>query len=498
MLNGAYTTRMALARRQERQRARACPNLPGGGTLPVMPTHYTLVNPATEAALREIPYTEPAELDAIVRRARAVQRDWRRTPVAERVRLVGQMVPAFQAMADQVALDITRQMGKPLQQARNEINTMIDRAETMCRIAEAALADEPLPPKAGFDRFIRHEPLGIVLDVAAWNYPLLIAVNVIVPALLAGNAVLVKHARLTPLCGTHFADAFARTDVAPGLVAAVTLDHDATAALIQSGQVDYVSFTGSVAGGHEIYGHVATRFIDAGLELGGKDPAYVCEDANFEFAVENVVDGAFYNAGQIRCGIERVYVARSIFDRFGEPAVALVQEYRMGDPEEPATTLGPLAHRKGKDLVDQHVSEARAAGARVLTGGTPWRGRGYFCEPTVLIDVDHRMKVMWEETFGPVVGIMPVRDDAEAVRFMNDSPYGLTASVWTEDMDRATRVMAELDAGTVYANRCDYLDPLLPWVGVKDSGKGCSLSRLGFAHLTRPKSFHLRTKTRPA
>jgi acyl-CoA reductase-like NAD-dependent aldehyde dehydrogenase len=463
-----------------------------------MAAGYRLINPATEEPFRDIAYTTEPELATLVERAHVAQRAWRRVPVAERVRIVGQMVPAFRAMADQVALDISRQMGKPLQQARNEINTMIDRAETMGRLAAGALADEPLPPKDGFARFIRHEPLGVVLDIAAWNYPLLIAVNVIVPALLAGNAVLVKHARLTPLCAGHFADAFARTELPAGLIAAVTLDHEVTAKLIRSGQVDYVSFTGSVAGGHEVYGHASARFIDAGLELGGKDPAYVCEDANFDFAVENVVDGAFYNAGQSCCGIERVYVAREIFDRFVEAAVALVRQYRVGDPEDPATTLGPLAHRKGAALVETHVAEARAAGARVLTGGSPWKGRGYFCEPTVLTEVHHGMRAMWEESFGPVVGIMPVRDDAEAVRLMNDSPYGLTASVWTEDMDRATRLMAEAQAGTVYANRCDYLDPMLPWVGVKDSGKGCSLSHLGFRHLTRPKSFHLRTRTRSA
>jgi acyl-CoA reductase-like NAD-dependent aldehyde dehydrogenase len=337
--------------------------------------------------------------------------------------------------------------------------------------------------------------VGVVLDIAAWNYPLLIAVNVIVPALLAGNAVLVKHARLTALCGQHFVDAFARTALPPGLIANLVLDHELTARLVRSGRVDYVSFTGSVAGGREVYQTVSERFIDAGLELGGKDPAYVAADANFAFAVENVVDGAFYNAGQSCCAVERVYVAEPLWNRFVEATVALVRQYRMGHPEDPGTTLGPLAQREIVATVEAQIAEARARGARVLTGGTPWRGRGYYCEPAVLVDVDHTMSVMREESFGPVIGLMPVRDDAEAVRLMNDSPYGLTASVWTEDAERATRLMGELEAGTVYLNRCDYLDPMLPWVGVKDSGKGCSLSHLGFRHLTRPKSFHLRTRT---
>jgi acyl-CoA reductase-like NAD-dependent aldehyde dehydrogenase len=456
---------------------------------------WTLINPATEEPFRPVVGVSEAELDAIVVRARRAQRDWRQTPVAERVRVVAAMVPAFQVQADQVALEITRQMGKPLQQSRNEINTMIDRAETMCRIAADALADEPLPPKDGFRRFIRREPLGVVLDIAAWNYPLLIAVNVIVPALLAGNAVLVKHARLTPLCADHFVNAFAKAGLPPGLIAAVPMDHALAAKAIRSGQVDYVSFTGSVEGGREIHGHVASRFIDAGLELGGKDPAYVADDANFAFAVENLVDGAFYNAGQSCCGIERIYVSRALFPRFVEAYVELVRRYRMGDPEDPATTLGPCAQKKVVQVVEGQIAQARAAGARVLTGGTPWKGRGYFCEPTVLVDVNHGMSVMWEESFGPVIGLMAVADDAEAVRLMNDSPYGLTASVWTEDLTRAEGLMGQLDAGTVYANRCDYLDPLLPWVGIKDSGKGCSLSHLGFQHLTRPKSFHLRTRT---
>src|SRR5918999_3224229 len=295
---------------------------------------WTLVNPATEEPLVTLPYTEPAELSRVISRARAAQQEWRHTPVAERVRIVAHMVPAFRAQADAVARDITRQMAKPLRQSLNEINTMIDRAETMCALAPGGLADEPLPDKSGFLRFIRHEPLGVVLDIAAWNYPLLIAVNVIVPALLAGNAVLVKHSRLTPLCADHFVEAFSKTALPAGLIAAIRLDHAQTARLIASGEIDYVSFTGSVSGGREIYRTVAARFIDAGLELGGKDPAYVLEDADFDHAVENVVDGAFYNAGQSCCAVERIYVGRPIYDKFVEASVALVRQYRMGHPED--------------------------------------------------------------------------------------------------------------------------------------------------------------------
>jgi acyl-CoA reductase-like NAD-dependent aldehyde dehydrogenase len=398
-------------------------------------------------------------------------------------------------MKEPAALDITRQMGKPLSQARREVDTMLDRAETMLRLAPSGLQDEELPPKEGFRRFIRREPLGIVLDIPAWNYPLLITVNCVLPALLAGNAVLIKHARLTPLCGDAFADAFRATALPADLVASVHVPHDTVRRLIERRAVDFISFTGSVEGGREVYRQASAQLLDMGLELGGKDPALVCEDANFDFTVANLVDGAFYNAGQSCCAVERIYVARPLYRKFVDAYVAEVRKYRVGNPEDGTTDVGPLAQRKALDFLEFQVAQAAGNGARVLTGGKRMPGRGFYFEPAVLLDVDHGMSVMTEESFGPVIGIMPVDSEDEGVRLMNDSPYGLTASIWTEDPERGEALAAKTAAGTVYLNRCDYLDPELPWVGIKDSGHGCTLSRLGFHYLTRPKSFHLRTRT---
>jgi len=455
----------------------------------------TLVNPATEETWRTIDRTPEVELGAILERMRAAQERWREIPVSERVEICRGFVDAFRSMREKVALEITRQMGKPLAQAAREVDTMLDRAEAMLRLAPSGLRDEEVEPKAGFRRFIRHEPLGIVLDIPAWNYPLLIAVNVVVPALLAGNAVLIKHARLTPLCGDAFVDAFRQTGLPKDLVASIHAGHDTVARLIERRAVDFISFTGSVEGGREVYRQASAQLLDMGLELGGKDPALVCEDANFDFAVANLVDGAFYNAGQSCCAVERIYVARPLYSRFVEAFVAEVRKYRVGDPEDPATDIGPLAQRKALDFLAYQADEAVKRGARLLTGGKRTPGRGYFFEPSVLVDVDHGMSLMTEESFGPVIGIMPVDGEDEGVRLMNDSPYGLTASIWTEDADRGEALAARTAAGTVYLNRCDYLDPELAWAGIKDSGHGCTLSRLGFHYLTRPKSFHLRTRT---
>ena len=454
-----------------------------------------LVNPATEEIFRTLEPTSEAELASVLEKMRTAQRKWRDVPVSERVEICRGFVDTFRAIKESVALDITRQMGKPLVQARREVDTTLDRAETMLRLAAAALQDDGLPPKEGFRRFIRHEPLGIVLDIPAWNYPLLIAVNVVIPALLAGNAVLIKHARLTPLCGDAFVDALHKTSLPPDLVASVHVGHATVSRLIERRAVDFISFTGSVEGGREVYRQASAQLLDMGLELGGKDPALVCEDANFDFAVANLVDGAFYNSGQSCCAIERIYVMRPLFSRFVDAYVAEVEKYKVGNPLDAATDIGPLAQHKAVEFLEFQIGQAVGRGARVLTGGRRAPGTGYFFQPTVLVDVDHGMSLMMEESFGPVIGIMPVDSEEEGVRLMNDSPYGLTASIWTEDPARGEALAGRTAAGTVYVNRCDYLDPELAWAGIKDSGHGCTLSHLGFLHLTRPKSFHLRTRT---
>jgi len=387
-------------------------------------------------------------------------------------------------------------MGKPIQQARNEVKGMMERTKGMIDLAPSALADEVLPPKQGFVRKLVREPVGVVVVVAPWNYPLLTAANAIIPSILSGNAVLIKHSSRSPLCADHFARAFDKAGAPRGLIQPLHADHATVARVLARKEVGFAHFTGSVKGGHEVYSEVAkTRFIDVGLELGGKDPAYVAEDADLNFAVENIVDGGFYNAGQSCCGVERVYVHKSLYAKFLEQAVPLVQAYVLGDPSEAKTTLGPMAQQSAVDFLVKQVQESKKMGGRVLVGGGPTTdkaGKGRFFAPTVIADVNHKMGLMIEENFGPIFGVMPVSSDAEAVELMNDSPYGLTASVWTKSQERAAKLAPQIETGTVFMNRCDYLDPYLAWTGVKDTGKGVTLSRHGFSAVTRLKSVHFR------
>jgi acyl-CoA reductase-like NAD-dependent aldehyde dehydrogenase len=454
------------------------------------------ISPVDGSVYVERPLADGAHIEATLKRADAAARAWRATSLDERAAICERMVQHMLAHSDAIAQEIAWQMGRPIRYAPMEITRGFqERARHMIAIAPQALADIPAAPKDGFQRFIRREPLGVVLVLAPWNYPFLTSVNTIVPALMAGNSVIIKHSNQTPLVAERYTEAFAAAGLPEGVVQHLHITHDDVARLIEDPRIAFVAFTGSVAGGHAVQAAASKRFIGTGMELGGKDPAYVRADADLPYAIENVVDGAFFNSGQSCCGIERVYVHEAVYDAFVEGAVALTKTYVLGNPLDPATTLGPMVRTSAADFVRRHIREAVAAGARALidpagfaanADGTP------YLAPQILVDVDHTMAVMTEESFGPVVGIMKVRDDAEAIALMNDSPYGLTASVWTRDVEAALRIGDAVETGTWYMNRCDYLDPALAWTGVKDSGRGCTLSALGYEALTRPKSFHLR------
>lgn len=452
-----------------------------------------VTNPYNQETVCTLPYADDAKLAEAIGQAQTAFDCWSRLPIARRIEIVNEGLNRFRQLAENVARDVTLQMGKPIGQARSECNGTMERAKYMVSIAEQTLAPDILPPKEGFRRRIEHVPLGVVFNVAAWNYPLFIPVNVVVPALLAGNTVLLKHSAKTPLCGKYFEEAFGNLDV-PHLVTHLVLDHQQTGGVIADPRVRYVAFTGSVEGGRQIHRQVADRFIDAGLELGGNDPAYVAEDADLDFSVENVVDGACYNAGQSCCAVERVYVHRKLHDAFMEKALKFMQQYRLGDPLDEKTTMGPLASRGALKVLQEQVDDAVARGAKLLLGGAPLPDtQGNFFEPTLLDGVPNDATVMQEESFGPLLPVLAVADDDEAIAMMNDTHYGLTASVWTRDPERADRFGREVQAGTIYQNRCDFLDPALPWTGYLDSGKGSTLSKYGFFHLTKRKSIHFRT-----
>jgi acyl-CoA reductase-like NAD-dependent aldehyde dehydrogenase len=452
-----------------------------------------IVSPIDGSVYAERPVARDAEIDSAVTAARAALPEWRKVPVAERARYMLAFLDALIAMNDDIAVELAWQMGRPVRYG-GEKGSVEDRVRGVVALAEEALKPYLPPEKPGFRRYIAREPLGIVLVIAPWNYPYLTAVNSIVPGLLAGNAIILKHAAQTLLVGERIAEAFKRAGLPKGLFANLVMSHEQAEKLIGSGRIDHVAFTGSVGGGRAIERALAGTFASSGLELGGKDPAYVRADAKLDHAIENLVDGSFYNSGQSCCGIERIYVDSKVFDDFVEGFAALTRQYVVGNPLDQATTLGPLVRGAAADFVRGQIEEAKRKGARALInmkveGDKP--GSPYLA-PEVLIDVNHQMEVMREESFGPVVGIMKVRDDDEAVALMNDSPYGLTASIWTRDMDRAAELGSRIETGTVYMNRCDYLDPQLAWTGVKDTGRGVTLSKYGFDALTQPKSFHLR------
>ncbi|HYB99408.1 MAG TPA: aldehyde dehydrogenase family protein [Candidatus Limnocylindrales bacterium] len=454
----------------------------------------TVDNPSTGEVAATFEMLSAQAVEPLLARAQRAAGDWRATPLQERVDLCSRFLQAFDARAETIARELAEQMGKPLPQGRGEVRTMRARAEHMMAAASRCLADAMLEPKAGFERRIQRVPVGIVLDIAAWNYPLLIAINVVVPAVLSGNAVILKHSRRTPSCARHFEEAFAAAGAPDGLVAGVVAEHGITAAIVSDARVGYVAFTGSVEGGRAVSRAAAGRFIDVGLELGGKDAAYVRSDVDIAAVAEALAEGAFYNSGQSCCAVERIYVDHRIYADFVDALTEAARAWKPGDPLDERTMLGPMAQADAVASLQEQLDDAVGKGARVTTGGNAVQlgGRGRWFEATVAADTNHSMTIATEESFGPVVAVAPIAGDEEAIRQMNDSRYGLTASIWSRDVDAARRVAPHVEAGTIFLNRCDFLDPALPWSGWKDSGVGVTLSDYGFDRMTKTRAWHFR------
>jgi acyl-CoA reductase-like NAD-dependent aldehyde dehydrogenase len=455
-------------------------------------SEITCVSPIDGSLYASRPIAPIAEVHDRLAVGRAAQKAWAATPLDERVALVEEGVARLDRVNADLVTELAWQMGRPIRYG-GEMGGVRERTAYMAAIAAESLAPKLVEDSDRFRRVLAREPLGLVLVIAPWNYPFLTAINTIVPGLIAGNAIVLKHASQTPLAGERLAQAFAH--LPDGLFTNLFLDHATTTQLIAERAFDFINFTGSVRGGAEIERAAAGTFVGVGLELGGKDPGYVRADANLDAAVDTLMDGAMYNAGQCCCGIERIYVHESLYDPFVEKAVAWVSGLRLGNPLEQETTLGPMASKRFADTVRAQTAEAVAAGAKPLIDPALFpadTGDTAYLAPQILMGVDHSMRVMTEESFGPVVGIMPVKDDEQAIALMNDCRYGLTASIWTHDTDKAAEIGARIETGTVFMNRADYLDPALCWTGCKETGRGASLSYLGYLSLTRPKSYHLR------
>ncbi|WP_425072764.1 aldehyde dehydrogenase family protein [Sagittula sp. S175] len=441
---------------------------------------------------------ETLSLDAardVARRARVAQADWAARPLQKRIDLVMAGVAAVGAMNDEIVPELAHMMGRPVRYG-GEFRGFNERASYMAEIAETALANIEVGEDATFKRYIRRVPLGVVFVIAPWNYPYMTAINTVAPALIAGNTVVLKHATQTLLVGERMVRAFVSAGVPEDVFQNVFLSHDTTSELIGCKAFDFVNFTGSVGGGAAIERAAAGTFTGTGLELGGKDPGYVMEDADLDAAVDTLIDGAMFNSGQCCCGIERIYVHESLYDAFVEKAVAIVKGYKLGNPLDAETSIGPMANVRFAEEVRAQIAEAIDMGAIAHIDTFPEDDGAAYLTPQILTNVTHDMRVMRDESFGPVVGIMKVANDEEAIALMNDSEFGLTASLWTADLARAQAVGGRIETGTVFMNRADYLDPGLCWTGCKQTGRGGGLSVIGYHNLTRPKSYHMKKVTK--
>jgi acyl-CoA reductase-like NAD-dependent aldehyde dehydrogenase len=452
----------------------------------------TITNPATGARIATLAADDAAAVKAKYARARAAQPAWAQTALSKRLAAIAAFRDLVIGQSEHLAKILTSEVGKPIAQARNELKGVIPRIDFFLHETERALRGATVSPEdASTQERISHEPLGVIANISAWNYPWFVGSNVFVPALLAGNAVLYKPSEFASLTGEAIARLLHAAGIPEDVFVPVIGAGDAGAALIEQ-PVDGIFCTGSLATGQRIAAAVAGRMVKLQLELGGKDPVYVCEDVDIAKAAASIADGAFYNTGQSCCSVERVYVNETIFAPFVDAFVAEVKGYRRGDPADESTYIGPLTRAPQLEVLEAQVKDAKKKGAKVLLGGERIEGTGHWFAPTVLVDVDHSMAVMRDESFGPIIGLMAVKDDAEAVRLMNDTEYGLTAGVYTSDRKRAEDILARMACGSVYWNCCDRVSPRLPWSGVGHSGIGLTLSTYGIEAFTRPKAWHLR------
>jgi acyl-CoA reductase-like NAD-dependent aldehyde dehydrogenase len=454
------------------------------------------ITPIDNSIYLERPLSTEAEIEKVIESSKKSFQSWKNTSIEDRITIINKFIDNLIALKPEVSKEICWQIGRPISQCGNELRGFEERSRHMVKIAKESLQNIPATKNDEFDNYIYKSPLGVIFVMAPWNYPIITATNTIVPALLAGNTILIKHSSQTPRCAELISQAFENTGLPEGVFQFVHTDHQSCEKIISDNRIAHVVFTGSVKGGQEVKKYIGTRFINVGLELGGKDPAYVRSDADINHAIENLVDGAMFNSGQSCCGIERIYVDQSIYKDFIDGFKNLTEQYKLGDPSKEDTNLGPVVRLSAANFIRSQMAEAEQQGAKRLIDESKFsisKEDNCYVAPQVMIDVDHSMRFMMEETFGPAVGIMPVKDHNEAKQLMNDSPYGLTASIWTKDLDFAKEFGRDIETGTFFMNRCDYLDPALAWTGVKDTGVGCSLSVLAFDQLTRPQSFHMRS-----
>jgi acyl-CoA reductase-like NAD-dependent aldehyde dehydrogenase len=448
-------------------------------------------NPATGQVAATLPADDAKSVRAKYERARAAQPGWAKVRLKQRLAAMQRFRELVANEAELLARVLTTEVGKPISQSRSELKGVLPRLDFFLEQTAHALRTRKVHADDAMEERISREPLGVVANISAWNYPWFVGSNVFVPALLAGNTVLYKPSEFASLTGAEIARLLYTAGIPQDAFIPVIGGAKAGEALLEQ-PVDGVFFTGSVATGKRISESVAGRMIKLQLELGGKDPIYVCEDVDIAKAAASIADGAFYNTGQSCCSVERIYVQESAFDAFVDAFLGEVRKFRRGDPAEDATYIGPLTRGAQLKVLEAQVRDAVRKGAKVLVGGRRVKGKGHWFEPTVLVNVDHSMAVMREESFGPIIGIMAARDDADAVRLMNDTRYGLTAGIYTRDRHRAERVLAQVRSGSVYWNCCDRVSPRLPWSGVGDSGVGLTLSTYGIEAFTRPKAWHLR------